>query len=506
MKSFKIILSLLLLCTFIPSPTQAFGCYKDDVIGHAWIGKIKSGVRMRNGACVEDTETLRVLSTGEEVTITAFTEGWYQVRDNDGLKGWVGSTFVEIIDQSNTTEVELSREETKPPHLKEDSKEDSSNSSSQEKNIQETKPATIQEEIPNPIEITNETVTETKVSEKLSQKLKGHILLQVEKNGEAWYIHPELGTRFYMKDGPTAYEMMRYFGEGINNANLEKIQKGDSNLLERFAGRILLQVESHGEAFYIHPTKKTVHYLKDGPAAYQLMRELSLGITNNNLETISSQDFIEYRKKRIAAIENKNDTASETITQNPTINPSSTIIDTVPLEVSVPSPSNPNEVDFPTLEQYWLTRINNLRRVEGLRELVLDSRFTKTATYWATYMGENDNLTHTRADGKSMHDWVDTLELDFTTRGSEGGWNVNYFTENISWGVTTNSTDKTKEFLDDTISFYLSEKDHNGPHYRTIYHEDWNTVGIGIYYKDIGNGRYKAYGAFHYGSLNNAGK
>jgi len=38
----------------------------------------------------------------------------------------------------------------------------------------------------------------------LANRLKGKILLQVEGRGEAWYIHPDNGKRYYMKDGPAA--------------------------------------------------------------------------------------------------------------------------------------------------------------------------------------------------------------------------------------------------------------------------------------------------------------
>jgi hypothetical protein len=61
--------------------------------------------------------------------------------------------------------------------------------------------------------------------------MKGKILLQVELHGEAWYVNPKDGKRYYMPDGPSAYNIMKNLGEGISNANIEKIPKGDSNLL-----------------------------------------------------------------------------------------------------------------------------------------------------------------------------------------------------------------------------------------------------------------------------------
>lgn len=177
--------------------------------------------------------------------------------------------------------------------------------------------------------------------------LRGKILLQVEENGEAWYIKPEDGQRIYMKDGNAAYGMMRDLGLGITNIDLSKIPIGfedrfecldsdgdglcnkledglgtdknnadsdgdgyndgveirgdynplgsgklnyDFNLINRLKGKILLQVESNGEAWYINPDDNKRYYMPDGPSAYQIMRFLSLGITNDNLAKIDVEE------------------------------------------------------------------------------------------------------------------------------------------------------------------------------------------------------------------------
>jgi len=57
----------------------------------------------------------------------------------------------------------------------------------------------------------------------LVNKVKGKILLQVEEKGEAWYVNPDDGKRYYMKDGDSAYQVMKFLSLGINNSNLEKI-------------------------------------------------------------------------------------------------------------------------------------------------------------------------------------------------------------------------------------------------------------------------------------------
>ncbi len=56
-----------------------------------------------------------------------------------------------------------------------------------------------------------------------ANSVKGKILLQVEQHGEAWYVHPEKCRRIYMKDGAAAYTIMRYLSLGITNNDLTKI-------------------------------------------------------------------------------------------------------------------------------------------------------------------------------------------------------------------------------------------------------------------------------------------
>lgn len=177
----------------------------------------------------------------------------------------------------------------------------------------------------------------------LTNRLKGMILLQVEEHGEAWYVRPDTGKRLYLKDGTVAYSLMRNLSLGISNADLAKIPIGfeerfeclDSDrdglgdkledglgtdkykadtdgdgyndgtevknnynplgpgkldynytLANRLKGQILLQVQAHGEAWYLNPADGQRYYMPDGPSAYQIMRYLSLGITNSDLDKI----------------------------------------------------------------------------------------------------------------------------------------------------------------------------------------------------------------------------
>jgi hypothetical protein len=176
----------------------------------------------------------------------------------------------------------------------------------------------------------------------MADGLSGKILLQVEEHGEAWYIYPENKQRYYLGRPEDAYNIMRSLGLGISNEDIKKIPLGilsgygvdsdgdnlsdgledaigtnkmsadsdndshtddieilnnynplgadkiplDTNLAKRLHGKILLQVQQHGEAWYINPTDSKRYYLGRAQNAFQIMREFGLGITNNDLGQI----------------------------------------------------------------------------------------------------------------------------------------------------------------------------------------------------------------------------
>ena len=73
-------------------------------------------------------------------------------------------------------------------------------------------------------------VTHTVQAGTLADDLAGKILLQVEANGEAWYVHPESKERFFLNRPHSAFEIMREQGVGITNANINLIPIGISSL------------------------------------------------------------------------------------------------------------------------------------------------------------------------------------------------------------------------------------------------------------------------------------
>lgn len=125
----------------------------------------------------------------------------------------------------------------------------------------------------------------------VAERTSGWILLDVEHSGEAWYVYPPTLQRYYLGRPTDAFAIMRFLSLGITNADLSRIpvegtEGGDQAFRDRLTGRILLQVESHGEAWYVHPRTKQRTYLGRPTDAFAIMSRFGLGITSADIATI----------------------------------------------------------------------------------------------------------------------------------------------------------------------------------------------------------------------------
>ena len=64
----------------------------------------------------------------------------------------------------------------------------------------------------------------------LDQDVKGKILLQVESRGEAWYVDPVSNQKVSLGRPNEAFLVLKNFGIGITDENLAKIPVADKNL------------------------------------------------------------------------------------------------------------------------------------------------------------------------------------------------------------------------------------------------------------------------------------
>lgn len=154
------------------------------------------------------------------------------------------------------------------------------------------------------------------VSANLGNDLSGQILLDVERNGKAWYVYPEDNRRYYLGRPADAFEIMRQLGLGITEWDFQRLAKsdmpveGDKELANQLKGKIVLQVEKNGEAWYIYPKDLKAYYLGRPDDAFRIMRELSLGISRENLARVhkpgideSINQWSSYENKKIQTVD-----------------------------------------------------------------------------------------------------------------------------------------------------------------------------------------------------------
>ncbi|NIT61860.1 MAG: hypothetical protein GWN00_38370, partial [Aliifodinibius sp.] len=116
----------------------------------------------------------------------------------------------------------------------------------------------------------------------MAEQLSGRILLQVEERGEAWYVYPDTLERYYLGYPKDAFDIMRKLGLGATHEFITSHTIYPSHVV----GKILIDVDDMGKAYYIYPVDRKAYYLGYPKDAFEIMRSLGLGITNSDLDQI----------------------------------------------------------------------------------------------------------------------------------------------------------------------------------------------------------------------------
>lgn len=70
-----------------------------------------------------------------------------------------------------------------------------------------------------------------------------------------------------------------------------KVNYLNTKFPSRLAGKIMLDVEQHGEAYYVNPKDLKGYFLNRPADAFKVMRELGLGITNSDIRKIDAGEI-----------------------------------------------------------------------------------------------------------------------------------------------------------------------------------------------------------------------
>jgi ribosomal protein L30/L7E len=125
-----------------------------------------------------------------------------------------------------------------------------------------------------------------KVDNDLSKRVSGNILLQVENRGEGWYVNPDDKKKYYLGRPADAFSIMKQLGLGIRHNELAGYLK--SKFPSRLSGKIVLDVEKNGEAYYINTKDLKGYFLNRPSDAFKIMKDLGLGITNTDINKIAN--------------------------------------------------------------------------------------------------------------------------------------------------------------------------------------------------------------------------
>ena len=120
-------------------------------------------------------------------------------------------------------------------------------------------------------------------AEGLIDRLSGNILIQVESYGRAWYVEPTEQCRYYLGRPADAFHVMRELSLGVSNKDFDRF---GSYAPKKLAGKILLKTEDSGKAYYVSPDDLKMHYLGRPNDAFNIMRSLGLGVSDNSLRIV----------------------------------------------------------------------------------------------------------------------------------------------------------------------------------------------------------------------------
>jgi len=119
-----------------------------------------------------------------------------------------------------------------------------------------------------------------------TNKQKGKIFIETEGNGEAWYVNPSNGDKYFLGRPNDAFNLMRKFSLGVKHsfivANKGKIYSA------KYRGKILLDVEDSGKAYYIDANDGKAYSLGNPTNAFEVIRKRGIGIKNIDLDKIST--------------------------------------------------------------------------------------------------------------------------------------------------------------------------------------------------------------------------
>lgn len=257
--------------------------------------------------------------------------------------------------------------------------------------------------------------------------LAGRIVLQVQSKGEAWYINPVNKQRYYIGRSADAFKVIQKNALGVSNKDFDSF-KGKAPA--RLSGRILLKVEDKGKAYYVNPCDLKIYYLSSSGDILKALRAVGLGIRNIDLNKIPCA---------------YGPCTEQVISENGI------------------------KTEFNQLETKVHEYINMERKNRGLTGLKWNSDVAKVARSHSSYLAQKNlnertpSIQHEGADGKYQDSRLEAAGIHY----------FNMSGENIALLSESNMTDD--QIAKKVVDMWMGSEGH-----RENILRDYNEEGIGI--------------------------
>ena len=128
-------------------------------------------------------------------------------------------------------------------------------------------------------------------------RVAGQFVLQVEKNGDAWYVHPKRLNRSSILLYEDFLTVAKRDAMGVTAFQLESIlsygeqallgRNFDQSLAKELRGTLLLVVDREGEIWYVDMKNFVRHPMRNEREFLQTLARVGEGISNHDLATVS---------------------------------------------------------------------------------------------------------------------------------------------------------------------------------------------------------------------------
>jgi len=119
----------------------------------------------------------------------------------------------------------------------------------------------------------------------VAQRMAGKIVIQTQDKGQAWYVSPVTLKRSFL--GPTPADAMQVMADqalGVSNSTFESY---GGVAPANLSGRFLIKPDDSGKLYYVKTSDRSIVSISSPSDALQLIQEVGVGITNADLAKIT---------------------------------------------------------------------------------------------------------------------------------------------------------------------------------------------------------------------------